>query len=41
VHIHYLRQLLGVRQSTPSAVVLVEAGQQSIWLRLLRRAARL
>ena len=25
VHIQYLRQLLGVRQSTPSAVVLVEA----------------
>ena len=41
VHIRYLRQLLGVRQSTPSAVVLVEAGEQPLWLRWLRRAAKL
>ena len=41
VHIQYLRQLLGVRQSTPSAVVLVEAGEQPLWLRWLRRAAKL
>jgi DNA-binding HxlR family transcriptional regulator len=41
VHIQYLRQLLGVRQSTPSAVVLVEAGEQPLRLRWLRRAANL
>ena len=41
MHIQYLRQLLGVRQSTPSAVVLLEAGEQPLWLRWLRPAAKL
>ena len=35
----YIR--LAVRQSTPSALVLVEAGEQPLWLRWLRRAAKL
>ena len=37
----YLRQLLGVRPSTPNAVVLVETGEQPLWQRWLRRAAKL
>ena len=37
-HILYLGQLLGVRQSTPSGAVLVEADEQRYWLRWLRRA---
>lgn len=41
LQVRYLRQLLGVRTSTPAAVVLVEAGEQPLWLRWLRRAAKL
>ena len=37
----YLRQLLGVRRSTPNAVVLAETGEQPLWQRWLRRAAKL
>ena len=37
----YLRHLLGVRQGTPSAVVLAETGEQPLWQRWLRRAAKL
>ena len=37
----YLRQLLGVQQATPNTVVLAETGQQPLWLRWLRRAAKL
>ena len=36
----YLRQLLGVRQSTPNAVVLAETGEAPLWQRWLRRAAK-
>jgi len=41
LQVGYLRQLLGVRQCTPTAVVLAEAGEQPLWLRWLRRAAKL
>ena len=37
----YLRHMLGVRQATPSAVVLAETGQKPLWVRWLRRAAKL
>ena len=37
----YLRQLLGVRQITPAAVVLMEAVESQLWLRWLQRAAKL
>jgi len=37
----FMRQLLGVRQSTPNAVVLAETGEQPLWLRWLRRAGKL
>lgn len=33
--------VLGVRQSTPNAVVLTELGELPLWLRWLKRAARL
>jgi hypothetical protein len=41
LQLSYLRRLLGVRQSTPNNVVLAETGQQPLWLRWLRRAAKL
>jgi len=41
LQLSYLRQLLGVRQSTPNAVVLAETGEQPLWQRWLRRAAKL
>ena len=41
LHLGFLRQLLGVRQSTPNAVVLAETGEQPLWQRWLRRAAKL
>lgn len=41
LHIRFLRQQLGVRQSTPNAVVLTELGELPLWLRWLKRAARL
>jgi hypothetical protein len=41
LYLGYLRQQLGVRQSTPSAVVLTEMGELPLWLRWLKRAARL
>ena len=34
-------RLLGVRQGTPNAVLLAEAGHSPLWLSWLRRAARL
>ena len=39
LHLSYLRRLLGVRQSTPNAVVLAETGERPLWLRWLQRAA--
>ena len=41
MYILFLRQQLGVRQSTPNAVVLTELGELPLWLRWLKRAARL
>lgn len=41
LQLSYLRQLLGVRQGTPNAVVLAETGEQPLWQRWLRRAAKL
>ena len=41
LHMRFLRQQLGVRQSTPNAVVLTEVGELPLWLRWLKRAARL
>ena len=41
LHLGYLRQLLGVRQSTPNAVVLAETGERPLWTRWLLRATRL
>jgi hypothetical protein len=41
LHLSFLRQQLGVRQSTPNAVVLTELGELPVWLRWLKRAARL
>jgi hypothetical protein len=41
MHLRFLRQQLGVRQSTPNAVVLTELGELPLWLRWLKRAARL
>ena len=41
LYMRFLRQQLGVRQSTPNAVVLAELGESPLWLRWLKRAARL
>ena len=41
LHLGFLRRLLGVRQSTPNGTVLLETGEQPLWVRWLRRAARL
>ena len=41
LHLGYLRQLLGVRQSTPKAVVRAETGELPLWTRWLLRATRL
>lgn len=41
LHLGHLRRLLGVRQATPNAAVLAETGEQPLWVRWLRRAARL
>lgn len=41
LHLSFLRQQLGVRQSTPNAVVLTETGEQPLWARWLKRSARL
>ena len=41
LHLSFLRNLLGVRQSTPNAVVLIETGERPLWARWLQRAARL
>ena len=41
LHLGYLRQLLGVRQSTPNAVVLAETGVRPLWARWLLRTTRL
>jgi hypothetical protein len=41
LHLSFLRQLLGVRQGTPSAVVLAETGEQPLWARWVLRAVRL
>lgn len=41
LHLSFLRHLLGVRQSTPNAVVLAETGERPLWARWLQKAARL
>ena len=41
LHLAYLRRLLGVRQGTPNAVVLAEAGERPLWQRWLLRAVKL
>ena len=41
LHQGFLRQQLGVSQSTPAAVVLAEAGERPLWLRWLMRSTRL
>lgn len=41
LQLSFLRRLLGVRQGTPNAVLLAEAGHSPLWLSWLRRAARL
>ena len=41
LHLSYLRRLLGVRQGTPNAVVLAEAGERPLWQRWLLRAVKL
>ena len=41
LQLSYLRHLLGVRQSTPNAVLLAETGERPLWQRWLRRAAEL
>ena len=41
LHLAYLRRLLGVRQGTPHAVVLAEAGERPLWQRWLLRAVKL
>ena len=41
LHLAFLRNLLGVRQGTPSLVVLAETGERPLWARWLLRAARL
>jgi hypothetical protein len=41
LHLAYLRRLLGVRQGTPNAVVLAEAGERPLWQRWLLRSVRL
>jgi len=41
LHIRYLRRQLGVRQGTPTAVVLAETAERPLWLRWLLRSVRL
>ena len=41
LHLTYLRQLLGVRRSTPNAATLAETGERPLWVRWLQRAAQL
>ncbi|KAL4854747.1 hypothetical protein ACK3TF_004665 [Chlorella vulgaris] len=41
LHLAHLRRLLGVRQGTPTAVVLAEAGERPLWQRWLLRAVKL
>ena len=41
LHLGFLRRLLGVRQATPNGAVLLETGEQPLWVRWIRRAARL
>jgi hypothetical protein len=41
LHLSFLRQLLGVRQGTPNAVVLAETGERPLWHRWLVRATKL
>jgi hypothetical protein len=41
MHLGHLRRQLGVRQSTPNAAVLLEAGERPLWVRWLVRAGRL
>ena len=41
LHLSFLRNLLGVRQGTPSGVVLAETGERALWARWLVRTARL
>jgi hypothetical protein len=41
LQLSFLRQLLGVRQGTPNAVVLAETGERPLWHRWLLRAAKL
>ncbi|KAL4857864.1 hypothetical protein ACK3TF_001848 [Chlorella vulgaris] len=41
LHLAHLWRLLGVRQGTPTVVVLAEAGERPLWQRWLLRAAEL
>jgi hypothetical protein len=41
LHLAHLRRLLGVRQGTPTAVVLTETGVRPLWQRWLLRAVKL
>ncbi|KAL4855790.1 Retrovirus-related Pol polyprotein from type-2 retrotransposable element R2DM [Chlorella vulgaris] len=41
LHLAHLRRLLGVRQGTPTAVVLAEAGERPLWQRWVLRAVKL
>ena len=40
LHLEFLRRMLGVRPSTPTAAVLAEAGEPPLYVRWLGRAAR-
>ena len=40
LQLRYLLHLLGVRQSTPNAVVMAETGERPVWRQWLRRAAK-
>ena len=41
LHLSFLRNLVGLRQSTPTVVVLAEMDEPRLWACFLRRAARL
>ncbi|KAI3436751.1 hypothetical protein D9Q98_006163 [Chlorella vulgaris] len=41
LHLAHLRRLLRVRQGTPTAVVLAEAGERPLWQRWVLRAVKL
>ncbi len=41
LHLGFLRRLLRVRQATPNGAVMLETGEQPLWVRWIRRAVRL